>query len=106
MVQASKCLGNIDSSVFLVPLLRELLKHDIAGLQINEDVLQCALVAKLRCACIMLNHDIDDRSIYNANVIVDVSTALLCSCSCRASRQPTSSTTVCRACRAYRVSMQ
>jgi hypothetical protein len=50
MVQASKCLGNIDSSVFLVPLLRDLLKHDIAGLQVNEDVLQCALVTKLRCA--------------------------------------------------------
>jgi hypothetical protein len=50
MVRASKCLGNIDSSVFLVPLLRDLLKHDIAGLQVNEDVLQFALVAKLRCA--------------------------------------------------------
>lgn len=66
MVQASKCLGNIDSSVFLVPLLREFLKHDIAGLQVHEDVLQCALVAKLRCASCQstIQHTIDDPMLY------------------------------------------
>lgn len=47
LVQASKSLGVVDSTVFLIPEIREALKYDLSGIELSKSVLKNTLVGNV-----------------------------------------------------------